>query len=592
MKMRRINQNVKVMKTSEKKNHNRLVDTFGPKSFGPKIPLKSDKQYPPSKSKPRDAKRNLRNKNPNNKKSSQNFASKTKVKQEIKNKALTKKNYKVQKETLNKEYNEIKTASDDQREKLTGTCFGSIKDNLKQLVKSPDSSRVVQYFLCQSDVNIKNQIFEKLKDEILPLFLDKHGAFVVEKMMKNLDSDRQKFIFDIILKNIATLASKKNSSKVIDGIYKTILTSAQKSELLHRFYGPQFILDTKTVLNEAEIWDNPEKSQTVLSHLKKHVSRLLRKKTISRTLTHCILLTYLKHADGGEVKSVCKELVPFIQWITLSEPGVELAIAVLLNTDNADHKIIVRSIEDSLPLLCSNSNAYIFICATIHLVRLEGLLRNRIGKMMNEKMDFFFENKFASRILNFLVSSSCEKRDFPSDMQNKLSLMPQSAVGDENVAVQSSLLKSVTKKIVAYIVSNEDNFAENMFMQTIALKVLKRSESYAKVLIESIFKTLLPMMDQISFYDLAKYHHWMKKIIKADKLIGENKFSDLFIGNVDKIKISNIYATNRGCFILILLLENASEESAQLLKNILSHHKPNLQQLQSSNAPKLYEMLG
>ena len=271
------------------------------------------------------------------------------------------------------------------------------------------------------------------------------------------------------------------------------------------------------------------------------------RKTIKRTFVHDIFEKYISLVSEEDAAHFFKELAPFSKFMCCSRSGSYLVMKTIQTCDKSDQKKIVGSLEEELPSLCSDSNAYLVICAIISTVELEGLLRNKIGKLMNENIEYFFEDKFAKRILMYLISSS-EFKDFPSDMQKRLSYIDHTI---KNPA-QLSLFKSCQKKIVTFVLNKVDQILDDIFIQNIAVKLISKSCEYSDILCENIFNVIANDLNQVSSYDSSQNHFFLKRLIKAKLSDKPNKFTELFIESFSKVQLSNVYSTNRGCFILVL----------------------------------------
>jgi len=413
---------------------------------------------------------------------------------------------------------------------------------------------------------------------------------------------------------------------MIEKCFNNHFGSKEKKHLIYRFFGPVFIHDYLSGTPVEKILADPNKKKLVLESCQKHSHRVIKEGVINVGFIHNFLLRYISMSEESGMKEhtgLYKLLNPYFAQLCSSHHGATIAIKLLENMDQKDHKIALRQLGDDFKQACSDPNAYIVVCAALNIVNLEGLLRNRLIKPINENIDFFFTDKYAHRVLTFLACRG-SSREMEADSVERLRAAGIHLKTDVNKELKNVLIVKAAKKIVRYIISNIDMLLDDIKMQNILLGIYPFIQKHRGLFLDTFMKSVNAQLNLAAFYDSSVTFRFMKLLMKADsefeqpanvekcendELSGEEgdeepsqneeadekiivpSLVDRYVDELENIQLSNAFVSNRGCLFLIIVLENCSPENATLLKNILGKQKDEISKNNSHNAKSLLEML-
>merc|ERR1712013_817058 len=90
------------------------------------------------------------------------------------------------------------------KEKLTKDLHELVKGNIKKIIFAHDTVRVVECLMALGSEEIKNALYEELKDDIVEMAKSKYANFFVQKKIIIKDKERDKLGVDTFSKTLLT----------------------------------------------------------------------------------------------------------------------------------------------------------------------------------------------------------------------------------------------------------------------------------------------------------------------------------------------------------------------------------------------------
>jgi len=187
-------------------------------------------------------------------------------------------------------------------------------------------------------------------------------------------------------------------------------------------------------------------------------------------------------------------------------------------------------------------------------------------------------NEYGRRVILYLVARRDGRYFHPA-------LVERLRTGDENATSkkaadvrESELIAAVIEPFLDSIVENVDSWLANSSIAIVTLAVLKRGEGEK---LRGAFEAIASFIadpesrieeengEEVSVVEHSGLHMMLKKLILADKSFAEKggpTFGGVSETKLDEEVIERWINFNRGCFLLILLLENSAEAVVDSLK--------------------------
>ncbi|MEN2499022.1 MAG: hypothetical protein MHMPM18_003269 [Marteilia pararefringens] len=500
---------------------------------------------------------------------------------------------KAKKKVLNKDYANIMQHKKDNEDssKMIIESFSTIKDNLNAFVRAPNSSKIIQYMIekQKGDSEFISTIFDTLESDLKNIISDKHGVFVIEKLYEYLDEGRKSIVFGIIMENIHYFSSQKCGSKLIDSIFKQ-LPKEKKEQFLGHFFGPLYVHEIGMGVAKDKIFSDAEKKFKIACFLKKHLKRMMKEKIVKSTFSLKLLSTFFEIAREDQFGRLYELIYPHIWDILVNNDGATVALKCINKMEEDAQKALLESVPVNLIELLCNKNSYLIICSLFLMEGFDSVLKDSLSSIVNNSMDIFFTDKYASRFLLFVLSGDSTEH-LPSDM---IEVVTKYENLFSNTTSRANFITEIKKSLYQHLIANIENILVDVVMQKIILSVLPLGNEYQKSLLDSLFAFISPKFQLLTFFDSNMNHHFLKKLLKINCTLNHgldtqttSSIADLFVNNLKEINVTNIYPTNRGCFTLVCAYEQCSEPSKVLMKQIFKPYKNEILKNKESAGSKL-----
>lgn len=270
----------------------------------------------------------------------------------------------------------------DERKKLIAELFEIVTGRTKDFVFKHDSVRVIQTALKYANVEQRKQIARELKGSYNELAQSRYAKFLVGKLIVHGDVEIRDMIIPEFYGHVKRLIRHPEASWILDDIYRTVATKAQRATLLREWYGPEFAIfreqnggaepsaDLSKILAE-----HPEKRTPIMQFLHELINQLVQKKTTGFTILHDAMLQYfLNTKPGSSEASEFIELLKgdeegdLVKNLAFTKSGTRLICLSLAYSNAKDRKLLLRFYRDTVKMMAGDLHGHMVLLAAYEVV--------------------------------------------------------------------------------------------------------------------------------------------------------------------------------------------------------------------------------
>ena len=485
----------------------------------------------------------------------------------------------------------------DEKERLIPELHELVKGQILKIIHAHDTVRVVEFLMAEGGPEIRQQLFDELKEELIGLAKSKYANFFVQKMLNYGTKEQKDQIIKAFEGRVAELTKHKVANSVIETCFNDVANAPQRNRFLQEFFGPEFRLwkqeQLRTVLEVVE--KHPEKEKGITLALGEHVQVLITKGCYNQSLVHTVIYNYvqlLNHQikkkqevkEGLDFKTRAEksrtELITHLRDVCVhilhSHDGSRVAMNALWHGNAKDRKSIIKSFKTFVPKIVGEEQGHMVLLAAFDCVDDTKLIGNAVVGEITHKMEELMASDSGRKVLMYL----CVGRDKTYFHPDYLAVLEQGdgnefTKKDEDIR-RKELAAAVQKPLCKYLVENLDAILPSgklgsitIFLQAVLNSRLENAKDVHEKLAELAAKPFKPGTDNLM--EDSAFHRLMKKLISHDKDRQQDfAFSTLLL---DQIKqqgsLESLIRCNRGAFVLVAILESEVSDSVENLKKLL-----------------------
>ncbi|ODH50831.1 hypothetical protein GX48_02972 [Paracoccidioides brasiliensis] len=269
----------------------------------------------------------------------------------------------------------------EERKKLVEELYSIVTGRVKDFVFKHDSVRVIQTALKYATPQQRKDIATELKGDYRSLAESKYAKFLIGKLLVHGDSDIRDMIVPEFYGHVKRLMRHPEASWIIDDIYRTVASTAQRAMLLREWYGAEFVL-FRNVDGAAETADlveiiarNPEKRGPIMKYLHEFINHLIQKKFTGFTMLHDAMLQYFLNAKPGSEEAT--ELIELIKGdeegdlvknLAFTKSGSRLVALCFAYSNAKDRKLLLRMYRDTIKMLAGDMHGQIVLLTAYEVI--------------------------------------------------------------------------------------------------------------------------------------------------------------------------------------------------------------------------------
>lgn len=487
------------------------------------------------------------------------------------------------------------------KKKICDDLMKLTNGKVKELSMVHDSSRVVQCVVQYGSDQQRTSIFEEVKNDICDLCKSKYAKFVVRKLISYGTKDLKSQIFQCFYGQIRKLIKHKEASEIIEYAYNDFATAPQRMAIHEEFYGPTFSLFKNQVYQSLDqiMTDQPEKRDMVIRSMKETLTPLIDKELLSYSLVHKVFLDFFVYADDKSKKEMIEGLREHIPSFLHTRDGARVAMHCIWSGSAKDRKASIKSLKTHIVKVCMEEQGHLLLLAIFDTVDDTVLVQKVILDELLKSLDTLIVHATGKKVLLYLLNPR-DPVHFNPCIQQLLQEGDRNPTSKKDKTVRAKELRAyISPHLIKYL---EQNALEMMSDNALAL-VVKSIITYAAGDVSPAMRAIADLVAQpcgttdgaINMVEHPASHIALKKIIANDKTRLESGegilFSSILLEALPKSTIKVWAASNRGCFILVSLLDVGCSTVTENVKASLQPVMKSLKKMTFKGAEILLERL-
>jgi len=487
------------------------------------------------------------------------------------------------------------------KDKLLNELHSLVKGNIKKIIFAHDTVRVVECLMALGSSDIRDKLFEEMKEDIKEMAKSKYAHFFVLKMLRYGNKDQKKLILKQMEGNIAKLMKNKTAGSVIEIMYADVATAAQRNGMLQEFLDPQFqCFKDPEIRTVPEILEKyPDRAKICRAELQKNVEMLINKGMYNHSLTHTVIYNYLLVAEPKHRAEVIEQLKESLIHMVHTREGAYAALQCIWHGTSKDRKAIVKSFKTFMLKTAQEEYGHMVLLGMFDSVDDTKLVGKAVIGELMENIQELFNNKYGVRVLKYLFGrrdptyvnkehtiAILEKGDGnehskkDADVRHKelVTIAAPSLLSYINEYCPGALYEAATTVTLTCILNNcppspqlQDTFTK---LAKIVTKPFEKGDAAPNV-VENTGSNMF----------------FKKTIIKDSERAGRSEvtFSSIVLQHLDEDSLEAWLSCNRGCLLLLTMLNTEIKDVTTELVSKLKPYQKTIAKLESPSGKILQE---
>lgn len=247
---------------------------------------------------------------------------------------------------------------------------------------------------------------QNLVAKVADMSVSKYAHFCVLRMIKYGSADVKNKIIDALYGNVMRMINNKYASTILDTIYVSWASSAQKASLRQEFYGDLYKRSKDAAVRQISdtYAQSPHVKLAIVNATKANLEHVANKKLIDNGLVHAVLLDFLTVCSEEERIEMALNYNPFIPSLASTKDGSRASMVIFFNSIVKDRRAIVKSLKEHLIKLCTHEFGHIVILAIINSMDDTKALKKSVFDNIFPQIEFVVANEWGRKVIEWLVS--------------------------------------------------------------------------------------------------------------------------------------------------------------------------------------------
>jgi len=490
------------------------------------------------------------------------------------------------------------------RVKLTQTLHDMLENHYNKVIFTHDMSRVIQCIIKYCETHVRQAIFQEIEPFIAEMLQSKYAKNCIKAILKYGSQEIRCKVISRFYGNIVKLMSHSVSASLVELTYCTWCTTLEKMHFKQEFYGDMYKLEKdKDVKSLSDIFKTAtDMKLATLSAVKANLIRILNKGLVNSTLLQTVLWEFLCVCSVEDRSELIVMLRSYVITLSQTKMGTKVAAQCIWHGNSKDRKIILKALKGNVKAICMSKYGHMTLLALFDSVDDTVLMQKIILSELQEDLVNIALNEYGKRVILYLVARR-KSLYFSPDVVEYL------RQGDNNSASkkladirEKELLEAIRDPLFDAIIADAATWLSNSSIAMTTLAILKvGSGEKLNSAFESIAKFVSSIdskvKDNDTEYNVIEHpglHTMLKKLIQYDKELlkkNESTFGEILILHLMPQVLEKWMEFNRACFLLILLIENETENVRDTLLSKLKPLITNLETKRGAGASILLKKL-
>ncbi|CAH1992102.1 unnamed protein product [Acanthoscelides obtectus] len=434
----------------------------------------------------------------------------------------------------------------------------------------------------------------------------KYGVFCVKRLLKYGTTEVRSQTINAMLGHAVKLTSHAVSAPVVEYVFSTWATPTQKQYLVQEFYGDLYKNSKdNNVKHIRDVYKTDESLKAAtLGAVKTNLTKILNKSLLDSGIVQTVLSQYLTECSEDDKKEMIAQLVPHIVVISNSKDGAKSAMQCIWHGSNKDRKVVMKTLKEHLIDLSKHEHGHATVICLLDSIDDTVLLHKIILSELLTSVKDLALSEWGRKVLLWLVAPADTTYFHPIFVKEltegrEASSCKKSAENRRKEILQYSLttLLDMVSEDAEFWLSNASLATEmNAIIKAGSGEELQNAyKSLVEVIIKPEWKIKESENKEILGVEHAGIHMILKKITQHDKSNStscDSTFGYILSEKLNSEILSTWLNSNRGCFFIVAVFENGSEETQKQLRSKLKKHVKLLKTLETPGAKVLVKILG
>ncbi|XP_055911256.1 protein penguin [Eupeodes corollae] len=460
---------------------------------------------------------------------------------------------------------------------------------LKKFVLAHDTARIVQTMIKCASPAIRTSISEELLPQVVEMAISKYAHFCVVTMFKYGSAGIKTKLVDSLLGNVVRLACHNISSKILDNAYLTHATPQQKIYMRQEFYGDLYKKSKDDSVKELSdtYKETKHMKAAILGSVKSNLDHVANKKLVDSSLVHAIILEYLKECEEDKIEETVTMYSSLIPLLLTTKEGCEAAVLCFWHSTPKNRRAIVKTIKEHLVKICTHEQGHVFVIAMVNALDDTKATKKAIFDPILADLQTIAANQWGRRVIEWFVSPGDTKSfhpNFTSYIEEGLKY------GKKDKELRRKEIFEQIEEPIAKAIADAPEFwfadghiglvTANLLNKLTSTNFTNAAQSLANLICKPDWTASASepgkeadTPETVEGIVHAGLHVVLKKIIKHDsersKENQEETFGAILSNTITDETVKCWLTHNRGCFILLNVIENNAKEATNTLKQLI-----------------------
>lgn len=488
----------------------------------------------------------------------------------------------------------------DRKTKLCAELLDMSKGKMQLLAFTHDGARVIQCLIQHGNMEQRAVAFDEMKNNMVAMSESKYAKFIVRKFLTYGSKMERSLVFKSLCGHVRRLIRHREASEIIEYAYNEYANATQRLAFLEEFYGPTFTLlktdDAKSLEDVLNL--HPKKKDMILANMKETLVPLIEKNILTHSIIHRLFYEYFLHADSKARSEMISELRETVVNMVHSRDGARVAMKCIWHGNTKDRKAILKSFKGFVLKMSKEEYGHQVLLSIFDVVDDTKLVSKIILEELLKTLKEVAMDTYGRKVLLYLLSPR-DPMHFHPDVVKVMQEGDTNEFSKKDTNVRhDELLDVVSKPLLKIVIDNTKELVSDNNSLLFLLTILSHAKGDTTKALEAVAEICAEKMNNSSLGDLHIVEHpaghiTLKKLIAMDKEKMKNKesvlFSNVLMNTVPESVLKSWAACNRGCFILLALLELGNPEVTAQLLPTLATMKKSLKMLKFKGAQLLHD---
>lgn len=509
----------------------------------------------------------------------------------------------VQAKKIGEKLRVLESSSED-RLRLSTELHELLKGHYKKFILTHDMSRVIQWLIKYSNAEIRQSIKSEVEPLLIDMFQSKYAKNCVKAAFQYGSDQLRKELLTACEGHVVKLSSHLVSAPIFEYAISEFATEANKNRFKQEFYGDMYKqAKDENVKTVEDVYKNAEDmKKATLSAVKKNLIRILNKKLGSSPILHSVLCEYLSHCSTEDRDEMLPMFRTLIVDLSKTKEGTSAGMVSIWHGSNKDRKIIMKALKEQVKEICISEHGHLLLFALIDCVDDTVVLKKIILSEILNNLNEILLSEYGRKVILYLVARRDQHHFHPA-------LIEFLKKGDGNAnskkpadVRQQEILESVIDKFLESIVTETETWLSSAPIQMVTLAILQSNHQKDLKLAFGAIADFITSPDSKIIEEEKSHnavehtglHMILKKLMKNSQIFLEKNgtsFAEVVVQRLNHETLENWIQVNRGCFLLILILENSAPSVVSTLLKLLDPIKTKLKSIGSPGSKILIKKL-